>query len=41
MLKTCINSIVENTEYGNYEIIVVDNGSNDENSKNMLIKFQK
>lgn len=33
MLKTCINSIVENTEYGNYEIIVVDNGSNDENSK--------
>lgn len=33
MLEKCINSIVENTEYGNYEIIVVDNGSNDENSK--------
>jgi GT2 family glycosyltransferase len=36
MLKTCINSIVENTEYGNYEIIVVDNGSNDENSKSYV-----
>jgi len=41
MLKTCINSIVENTEYGNYEIIVVDNGSNDENSKKYVDKISK
>lgn len=33
MLEKCINSIAENTQYGNYEIIVVDNGSSDENSK--------
>lgn len=28
-LKKCLNSIINNTEYQNYEIIVVDNGSKD------------
>lgn len=31
VLKRCIKSIKEKTEYNNYEIIVVDNGSNTEN----------
>ena len=29
VLRTCINSIVEKTDYDNYEVIVVDNGSDD------------
>lgn len=43
MLKRCINSICENTDYKNYEIIVVDNGSNSENHKayeNMLSEIK-
>lgn len=31
ILKTCINSLVAHTTYPNYEIILVDNGSNEEN----------
>ncbi len=31
VLSQCLNSIVNMTDYGNYEIVVVDNGSNDEN----------
>ena len=31
LLKQCINSIKKVTKYKNYEIIVIDNGSNDEN----------
>lgn len=31
MLEQCVNSIVDFTEYRNYEIVVVDNGSSDEN----------
>jgi GT2 family glycosyltransferase len=27
LLKTCVNSILDKTDYANYEIIVVDNGS--------------
>ena len=33
ILKQCIDSICDLTDYPNYEIIVVDNGSNDENHK--------
>lgn len=43
MLKKCLNSIVENTDYKNYEIIVVDNGSNAENSahyRNIISKVK-
>jgi GT2 family glycosyltransferase len=28
--KMCLESLLANTDYGNYEIVVVDNGSNDE-----------
>jgi Predicted glycosyltransferases len=31
LLSTCIKSIIELTTYQNYEIVVVDNGSNEEN----------
>ncbi len=33
ILKRCIDSIEDKTEYKNYEIILVDNGSNEENRK--------
>lgn len=33
VLRQCIKSIYKNTDYENYEIIVVDNGSLDENRK--------
>jgi glycosyltransferase involved in cell wall biosynthesis len=33
VLKQCIDSIIGFTSYSNYEIIVVDNGSNDENKE--------
>lgn len=33
LLKQCIDSIIKITSYKNYEIIVVDNGSNDKNKK--------
>ncbi|MCD8238082.1 MAG: glycosyltransferase [Clostridiales bacterium] len=33
VLKRCILSIIQKTEYKNYDIIVVDNGSSDENKE--------
>ena len=33
MLKLCIDSVNEKSRYPSYEIIVVDNGSNEENRK--------
>lgn len=33
VLKQCITSVYKHTEYKNFEIIVVDNGSNDSNKK--------
>jgi len=36
LLGTCISSLKEHTDYSNYEVIVVDNGSNEENQKSIL-----
>lgn len=33
VLKMCLEGILKHTEYPNYEIVIVDNGSNDENKK--------
>ena len=33
VLETCLNSLVEKTDYPNYEIIVIDNGSSAENKE--------
>ena len=44
VLKTCLTSICDNTEYPNYEMIVVDNGSSAENKKkiqNMVAELGK
>ena len=40
LLKQCIDSLTEKTDYSNYEIIVVDNGSNDEN-KSLISEYLK
>ena len=37
ILKNCIDSILKYTEYPNYEIVVVDNGSSDENKKKVEV----
>lgn len=44
VLKTCLTSICDNTEYPNYEMIVVDNGSSAENKEkiqNMVAELGK
>ncbi len=41
VLKRCIESINEKTSYKNYEIVLVDNGSNDENKKKYTELSQK
>lgn len=35
-LKECINSLIKNTEYPNFEIIIVDNGSEERGTKDYL-----
>ena len=40
-LKTCISSIIDNTAYSAYEIIIVDNGSDDKSALRYLKKIQK
>lgn len=40
LLEQCVSSLKEKTSYPDYEIIVVDNGSNEEN-KEKIIKLQK
>ena len=41
MTKQCIDSIYEKTTYKNYEIIVVDNGSKEEETKVLLESYKK
>ena len=41
MLKKCVDSIYEITEYKNFEIILVDTGSTDQNVLNWYKKMQK
>lgn len=36
VLSNCIHSLLEQTEYQNFEIIVIDNGSDDKNRKKIL-----
>ena len=36
VLSNCIHSLLEQTEYQNFEIIVIDNGSSDKNRKKIL-----
>ncbi|MEO6356943.1 MAG: glycosyltransferase family 2 protein [Ferruginibacter sp.] len=41
LLKNCIESILEKTTYPNYEIIIVDTGSNDADAIHLLNKFKE
>ncbi|MBQ3509764.1 MAG: glycosyltransferase [Peptococcaceae bacterium] len=41
VLKQCIDSIIEYTDYQNYEIIVVDNGSSDVNREQITSYLEK
>ena len=36
ILKMCLTSVLEKTEYRNFEIVLVDNGSNDENKAKIV-----
>jgi O-antigen biosynthesis protein len=40
ILDTCLTSIFEKTLYSNYEVIVIDNGSVEETTKNLFSKWQ-
>ena len=42
-IETCLSSIASKTTYPNYEVIIIDNGSNEENKKqyeNICIKYR-
>ena len=41
LLKNCLNSLLRNTVYNNYHIVVVDNASTDESVENGKKIFQK
>jgi O-antigen biosynthesis protein len=41
ILDTCLISIFEKTLYSNYEVIIVDNGSIEETTKNLFSKWQE
>ena len=41
VLKTCINSIYNKTNYSNYEIIVIDNNSNEDSTFKLLKEYEK
>lgn len=40
-LEICINSIINKSDYSNYEIIVVDNGSKDNKTFDLFEKYQQ
>lgn len=40
-LKRCVDSILEKTTYSNYEIIIADNGSDEERVLKLLTDYQK
>ncbi|MEH1913875.1 glycosyltransferase [Nostoc sp.] len=41
ILDKCLTSIFEKTTYPNYEVILIDNGSQEENTANVISKWQK
>jgi O-antigen biosynthesis protein len=41
ILDTCLISIFEKTLYSNYEVIIIDNGSIEETTKNLFSKWQE
>lgn len=41
VLDTCLKSIIEKTNYKNYEIIVIDNNSSEEKTFELLKKYEK
>ena len=41
VLKTCVDSIYEKTDYKNYEIIVIDNNSEEKETFNLLEKYKR
>nr|MDZ8022213.1 glycosyltransferase [Nostoc sp. SerVER01] len=41
ILDKCLTSIFENTTYPNYEVILIDNGSQEENTANVISKWQQ
>ncbi|MEH1874364.1 glycosyltransferase, partial [Nostoc sp.] len=40
-LDNCLTSIFEKTTYPNYEVILIDNGSQEENTANVISKWQQ
>lgn len=41
LLSTCINSILQQTDYDNYEIVILDNGSSDLDTLSYLREIQR
>ncbi|MFN6539003.1 MAG: glycosyltransferase [Nostoc sp. EkiNYC01] len=41
ILDQCLTSIFEKTTYPNYEVILIDNGSQEENTANIISKWQR
>ncbi|MDF5709102.1 MAG: glycosyltransferase [Nostoc sp. S4] len=41
VLDKCLTSIFEKTTYPNYEVILIDNGSQEENTANIISKWQQ
>jgi O-antigen biosynthesis protein len=41
VLRKCVDSILERTDYRNYEIVIVDNGSDQSESRSYLDQLQK
>jgi len=41
LLQTCVGSIIEKTSYSNYEVIIIDNGSTEEDALTLLDSLNK